>query len=183
MTSFLNTKCLPEPRASSVRCCCIKAWFWGQTHRWRDLSFGCRSTNSTTRNRIRATELAVDATMDKAGIPSGEVGSLSVRQINSWHSYMYRTVTIHPRLKMRHPILFTLLQEAAELHLAVPFPVLTGKVFIISLQNIAFITKIFNHGAMRESSAWGGVAGVAPILWLIWRLAYCPWKEKKTVFH
>lgn len=54
-------------------------WLWATTHRWRDLSFGCRSTNSTTRSRMRATELAVDATMDKAGIPRGKVGSRSAR--------------------------------------------------------------------------------------------------------
>lgn len=62
---------------------CENANFKRQTHRWRDLSFGCRRTNNTTRNRIRATELAVDATMDKAGIPSGRVGLLSVKQKNS----------------------------------------------------------------------------------------------------
>lgn len=44
------------------------------SRRWRDLSFGWRSTNSTTRSRIKATELAVDATMDKVGIPSGKAG-------------------------------------------------------------------------------------------------------------
>lgn len=175
-----DVKCLPQPPASRLRCWYLKAWFQGQTHRWRDLSFGCTSTNSTTRNRIRATEMAVDSTMDKAGIPSGKVGSLSVRQIRVdivvWTEL---TVFIHQRVKMCCLILFTLLQEAAELHLAVPFPILTGKVFIISLQNVAFVTKIFNHSAMRESSAWGRVAGVAPVLWLIWRLANCPWKKKK----
>lgn len=46
--------------------------------RWKDLSLGCTSTKSTTKSRIRATELAVDATIDRAGIPSGEDGSLSV---------------------------------------------------------------------------------------------------------
>ena len=71
-------------------------------------------------------------------------------------------------------LISTLLHEAAELHLAVPFSILTGKVFIVSLQNITFITEIFNYGAMRKSLAWGGVAGVAPVLWLKWRLAYCP---------
>lgn len=71
-------------------------WCWGDTHRWRDLSLGCSNTNSTTRKRIRATELAVDATMDKAGIPSGKLGSLSVTQIQSIHNY------VHPRLKMCH---------------------------------------------------------------------------------
>lgn len=151
-----------------------------QTHRWRDLSFGCRRTNNTTRNRIRATELAVDATMDKAGIPSGRAGLLSVKQMNSWHSYAYRADYLW--FKMCRLILVTLLQQAAELHLAVPFPILTGEVFIISFQNIAFIAKILNHCAMRESSTWRGVAGEAPILWLIWRLAHCPWKEKKQSF-
>lgn len=77
---------------------------------------------------------------------------------------------------MYHLIFLTLLHKAAELHLAVPFPILTGKVFVVSLQNIAFITEIFNHSAMRESSTCGGVAAVAPVLWLIWRLAYCQWK-------
>lgn len=64
--------------------------------------------------------------------------------------------------------------------MAVPFPILTGKVFIVSLKNIAFITEIFNHSAMSESFTCGGVAGVAPVLWLIWRLAYCPRKERNT---
>lgn len=76
---------------------------------------------------------------------------------------------------------FTLLHEAAELHLAVPFPILTGKVFIVPLQNIAFLTEIFNDGAMSKSSTCWGVAGVAPVLWLIWRLAYWPWEKRKTM--
>lgn len=38
---------------------------------------GCTRTNSTTKSRMSATELAVDATIDRAGIPSGELGSLS----------------------------------------------------------------------------------------------------------
>lgn len=42
------------------------------------MSLGCTRTKSTTKSRIRATELAVEATMDRAGIPSGEDGSLSV---------------------------------------------------------------------------------------------------------
>lgn len=41
------------------------------------MSLGCTRTNSTTKSRMRATELAVDATIDRAGIPSGELGSLS----------------------------------------------------------------------------------------------------------
>jgi len=44
---------------------------------WKDLSLGCTRTNSTTNSRMSATELAVDATMDRAGMPSGELGSLS----------------------------------------------------------------------------------------------------------
>ena len=47
---------------------------------------------------------------------------------------------------------FTLLHEAAELHLAVPFTILTGKVFIVPLQNIAFLTEIFNNSAMSKSA-------------------------------
>ena len=43
------------------------------------MSFGCTRTNSTTKSRMSATELAVDATIDRAGMPSGELGSLSVR--------------------------------------------------------------------------------------------------------
>lgn len=78
-------------------------------------------------------------------------------------------------------ISFTLLHEAAELHLAVPLSILAGKVLIVSLQNVAFITKILNHSAVRKSLAWGGVTGVAPVLWLKWRLAYCPRKERKTL--
>lgn len=41
------------------------------------MSLGCTRTNSTTKSRMSATELAVDATIDRAGIPSGELGSLS----------------------------------------------------------------------------------------------------------
>lgn len=41
------------------------------------MSFGCTRTKSTTKSRINATELAVDATIDRAGMPSGELGSLS----------------------------------------------------------------------------------------------------------
>ena len=41
------------------------------------MSFGCSSTNSTTSSRMSSTELAVDATIDRAGMPSGELGSLS----------------------------------------------------------------------------------------------------------
>lgn len=74
-------------------------------------------------------------------------------------------------------LIFTLLHQTDEFHMAVPFPILTGKILIVSLQNITFITEIFNHSAMRKSSTWGGVAGVAPVLWLIWRLAGCSWKE------
>lgn len=43
------------------------------------MSLGCTRTKSTTKSRIRSTELAVETTMDRAGIPSGEDGSLSVR--------------------------------------------------------------------------------------------------------
>lgn len=67
---------------------------------------------------------------------------------------------------------FALLHDTADWHEVVPFPKLTGKVFIVSLQNVTFITEILNHDAMRKSSAWGGMAGVASILWLIRRLAY-----------
>lgn len=41
---------------------------------------GCTRTNSTTKSKMSATELAVDATIDRAGIPSGELGSLSEGQ-------------------------------------------------------------------------------------------------------
>lgn len=67
-----------------------------------------------------------------------------------------------------------MLNEAADWHYSVPFPILTSDEFIVSLQNIAVITEILNHSAMRKSFAWRGVARVATIFWLIWRLAYCP---------
>lgn len=63
------------------------------------------------------------------------------------------------------------------MHEAVPLPVLTREVFILSLKNEAFITEIFNHSAMRQSSAWGRVAGEAPVLWLIWRSTHCWWED------
>jgi len=112
---------------------------------------GCNSTNSTTRSRIRATELAVDATMDKAGIPNGRVGLRSVRQIRN-DTYQCRTYCNYLIVQI-YNLLITLLHEAAELHLAVPLSILTGEVFVVSLQNIAFLTEVFNHSAMRKSLA------------------------------
>ena len=47
------------------------------------MSLGCSRTNSTTSSRMRATELAVEATMERAGMPSGELGSLSATRENT----------------------------------------------------------------------------------------------------
>jgi hypothetical protein len=51
---------------------------WAHLLWWKDFSFGCSSTNSTTRRRMSATELAVEATMDSAGTPSDVWVSLSM---------------------------------------------------------------------------------------------------------
>lgn len=67
----------------------------------------------------------------------------------------------------------TSLVDTANLHGAVPLPVLTGQVFIVSLQDVAFITEVLNHSAMVQSMAGGRVAGVAPILWLKWWQTHC----------
>lgn len=44
------------------------------------MSLGCSRTNSTTNSRRRATEEAVDATMDSAGIANGDRGSFSEKE-------------------------------------------------------------------------------------------------------
>lgn len=36
---------------------------------WKDLILGCSRTNKTIRSNIRATELAVEATMESVGTP------------------------------------------------------------------------------------------------------------------
>lgn len=85
----------------------------------------------------------------------------------------YRTLkSTYLPVHARH-LSFTLLHEAAELHLAVPLPILTGEVFIIPLQNVTLLAEVLNHCAVRESLALGGVTGVTPVLWLIWRLTHC----------
>jgi len=56
---YKETGCLPAPPNPSYA-----HLLW-----WNDFSFGCSKTNSTTKSRIRATELAVEATMDSVGTP------------------------------------------------------------------------------------------------------------------
>lgn len=67
----------------------------------------------------------------------------------------------------------TLLHYTADLHEAVPCAVLTGEVFIFSFHDVAFVTEILDHSAVRKSSARVGVAGVASVLRLIRRTTHC----------
>lgn len=59
---------------------------------WNDFSFGCSKTNSTTNSRIRATELAVEATMDSVGTPivGGESFSTKPKGIQGKMSNCHR---------------------------------------------------------------------------------------------
>lgn len=71
---------------------------------------------------------------------------------------------------------FTFFDDAADWYHIVPFSIVTGKKLIVSLHNVTIVTEILYHCAMRKPSAWGGVASITSIFWLIWRLAYYPWK-------
>lgn len=59
---------------------------------WMDLSLGCSRTKRTTSSRMRATELAVEATIERAGIPRGERSSFPVTHTHTHtHSLMRQT--------------------------------------------------------------------------------------------
>lgn len=125
---------------------------------------------------MSATELAVDATMDdRAGIPRGNAGSLSVKARGRLESRAPGPCDRTHRLTPP-----TLFQEAAELHLAVPLAKLAGEILVIPFQNVALVAEIFDDGAVSESSARGRVADVASVLRLVRRLAHWPREEKNS---
>lgn len=58
------------------------------------MSFGCTRTNNTTKRRMRTTELAVEVTMDRAGIPRGELCSLTVGHKREKKKTMVKEVSV-----------------------------------------------------------------------------------------
>ena len=63
-------------------------------------------------------------------------------------------------------MLCTLVQETADLHGAVPAPLLAGQVLVVPLQDEALVTEVLDDSAVGQTAAGGGVAGEAPVLWL-----------------
>lgn len=72
--------------------------------------------------------------------------------------------------------------NAADWHRVVPLPITTGPKLVVSFQNVTVITEILYDSAVRKSSAWGGVARVTSVFWLIWRLTNYPGKETEYMY-
>lgn len=128
---------------------------------------------------MRITELAVDMTMDRAGMPSGELGSLSAGE---------REKEKVGEVKMR-PVGFlictfycdrqpdgTFCEPAADLHGAVPFAVLAGEESVVALQGIALVAEVLDDSFLGELVAGRRVTAVAPILRL--SRGGTDWKER-----
>lgn len=131
---------------------------------------------------MRITELAVDMTMDRAGMPSGELGSLSAGE---------KEKKKVGEVKMR-PVGFlictfycdgqpdgTFCKPAADLHGAVPLAVLAGEESVVALQGVALVAEVLDDSFLGELVAGRRVTAVAPILRL--SRGGTDWKEREKL--